>query len=654
MIATPADLDTRPLDNAKPLSFHPDFEYQIGTVTRPDWLELDIDGDTYQVYKGDAYAASVKRAQLYRDAEDNPAIKTQLRHACSQRTAASCILWINTFCVTYKQYAIDEKGHKLLVTDGVSVPFTTWPVQDWCVKEILNAIWNGHDLVVDKSRQMGVTWLISAVFMWAACNLEDQNFVVMSMIEELVDNPGDPFAIMWKMDHLIRQLPAWIRPEITRSHLKISMPKLGSSIFGRSTTGGKGRGGSPTAVLFDEAAQNITLRENWLAFGESTQCRIANSTPWGPGAYSELVRSPQIKTLIMPWWEHPEKGVGRELAYDDEEQSWYVTSPYYELACDRAGGRHTTAIKQELDMDHMASESLVIEQRTLARKKLTDARTPDWHAELRTPDKMSVDVICRQCRVADIQFVSTEEDGIPKGRWRLWTDLEEIAGVWRPPQKFTYVIGADISHGMGASNSALFVWNANLGEQVGEFVDPFVSPDQLAREAAKAGIWFGGGSGMAFQIWEANGAGGRYGDELVNTLRYGWFYHMKDERKTAKKRTRMHGWYSNRERKLNLFELIRTGLNRDSAIIHSEHALDDLGSYIIWKNGDIGPGELEDADGKARTPHGDLAIACAVGWYGVTQVPRYKPKAVVPPYGSVGWRRWKAGQDAKARRMLVT
>ena len=51
MIAAPAELDTRPLDNAKPLSFHPDFEYQIGTVTRPDWLELEIDGDTYQVVK---------------------------------------------------------------------------------------------------------------------------------------------------------------------------------------------------------------------------------------------------------------------------------------------------------------------------------------------------------------------------------------------------------------------------------------------------------------------------------------------------------------------------------------------------------------------------------------------------------------------------
>jgi hypothetical protein len=142
-----------------------------------------------------------------------------------------------------------DRGHE------AHYPFITWAVQDEFIGELQDAIDGGHDTLINKSRDMGASWLCLSVLHWYWQFRPPVSFLEVSRKEELVDKAGSMDSLFEKHRYLLRWQPAWLRPRrIDDKYMHLGNLDLGSAIEGESTNGDAGRGGRKTAVLLDEFA----------------------------------------------------------------------------------------------------------------------------------------------------------------------------------------------------------------------------------------------------------------------------------------------------------------------------------------------------------------------------------------------------------------
>ena len=607
-------------------------------------LTLVVDGETITVPVPKESEANRRWRLRIRDATaDNRTAQRSWLGLCAAG-AEGCILWLNAFAWTFRQKRTDHEGNERSITSGdTDVRFITWPVQDAAVRAMVHAIEHGEDIVVDKSRDMGASWLTISVFVWFWLFRDSVNFRVLSRVEELVDNPDDPDSLFWKIDFLIRNLPAWMRPPQRRTRLKLVNRANGNTIIGRSTTGAQGRAGRCTAAMFDEAALIAELKAIWQGFQQTTSCRMAVSSAFGPGFFSKLVRSPSVKVVRLAWWDHPEKGRGRYTRADPVTKRVEIRSPYYDKLEEKV--RDKRALAEEMGMDHSGAGLTFFDDADLARHTAMHARDPSYVGHLLYVGTKERDMAILRRRADCFEFAA--ESGV--GPWSIWCDLmEDDSGCWRPPQDRTYVIGCDISFGTGASNSTGYVLDLENEEQVGEFASAEYGPEEFARQMAAAGFWFGGVRGCAFIGWEANGAGGLFGRTLVRHLMYPWvFFNLKEDERTPK-RTRSYGWHSNPQRKKDVLGIFRGAIARDETIVRSLRTLDEAREYLFFDNGEVGPGELRQESPVAMAVHGDRVIGGAVAKYISAYASRCSPPEIRPPKGSAAWV--MAQMKAKKRR----
>lgn len=594
--------------------------------------------------KGAAANRAWRRELLMSAAEDEQRQRT-LKLLCSAHCADACLFWLNAFGWTFAQQRIEDDGRQHAITSGgVDVPFITWVCQDHVIRELIDAIETGRDVAVDKSRDMGMTWLIIAVFVWYWLFRPGTNFMAMSYVEDLVDNAGDPDTILWKVDYLVQSLPDWMVPALSRTHLRLVRQDGQATIIGKSTTGKKGRGGRKTAALFDEAGFMDALKQVWISAGQTTSCRIANSTAAGPGFFSKLVRDPRVQCIRLPWWDHPLKGRGRYEWKDPETGIVKIRSPWYDLQVAKAVDQ--LEIDQELDMDHSGAGFTFFDDRVIARHVQTNCSEPIYQGDLSFTGDFERDIALRRRQVEHFNFADAAG-----GPLSLWCDLEEDEhGNWRPPQHRTYVVGIDISHGRGRSNSVGSIKDLETEEQVGEWASGRVAPEEFARQMVALGYWLGGARGCAFMAWEANGPGGIFGDQVMK-LRYPWVYYLIDERRTAKQRTDVYGWHSNPQRKKDMLGLWRGALARNEYIPRSVRMLGEAAEYVFLDDGGVGPAELKEESGDAKATHGDRVIAGALSHYAGMYAHRCRPPERIALPGSPAFRRARRQErEAKGRR----
>lgn len=186
------------------------------------------------------------------------------------------------------------------------------------------------DLVIEKSREMGISWLVCG---WVAHQfLFADNFVagLISRVADKVDKAGDPDTLFYKIranlglldqvpPHL--RLPVWMRPkgftlEDHSSLRQITHPTKSNVIVGETTTETAGVGGRATVRINDEAARFDDFDQAWANQGGTSNHRIAISSAdlKSPGFKvladlgRECVRNPQREGptfLRLDWWYSP-------------------------------------------------------------------------------------------------------------------------------------------------------------------------------------------------------------------------------------------------------------------------------------------------------------------------------------------------------------
>ncbi len=594
-----------------------------------------------------------RRSELLR-ADADEGYRAFLTECCS----ASILFWLNFAGWTYRQKEVSSTGRESTVTVS-DAPFVTWPVQDELVALIDHKIATGGrdglggDLVIDKSRDMGASWICLAVFhhWWqfrAGCD-----FLELSRIEDLVDKRDDHKSLFWKHDYLIKMQPTWLLPGIDRRPMHLGNTTLGSTIDGQSTTPHSSRGDRRKAVLLDEFAAVQHGEAMLRASADVSPVRIFNSTPEGAGtAYTRLRFCGTIDVFVLPWWRHPEKGLNARQVEENGKVVW--TSPWREF---EKGRRDARDVAQNIDIDHTSAGRMVFDAQVLGATRAEVCRAPELLGELGAADGETgwrpleeADVKAGKLwPTARLRFRRCEK-GAGSTPWRLWFEPDPDTGRY-PDQDDYPIIAADVSRGMGASNSTITVRSSKTGRKLAAYANAGIAPHEFAVVLAAAGWWFGGCHGYGFLIWEANGPGQVIGRRIVN-FNYPWYYTQRDEDTQGRDGSDLLGWNSNRHRKQYAVELYRRDLALRHFLNYDVDAIAEAEAWIYFEDGSIGPGSLIEEPGGARENHGDRVIADMLSTIGVMEAPRVRPKIVeASPFSLTGrkavQRREKRREDRK-------
>lgn len=181
------------------------------------------------------------------------------------------------------------------------MPFELYPYQEWCIQEWYKCIENQEDFGIEKSRDMGVSWMLILLFQYCWLFRPGWNFHVGSRRENEVDTAVlDPSTLFGKFRYNLSRLPRWMRPEHRDKKLSIVNELNGNLLTGESANPSFGRGARQRAILLDELAFWECADAAYGGCSATTNCRIINSTPYGESNRFAVEMNKEGNELLMP------------------------------------------------------------------------------------------------------------------------------------------------------------------------------------------------------------------------------------------------------------------------------------------------------------------------------------------------------------------
>lgn len=587
------------------------------------------------------------RANLLRKAENDPILQADLMAASKE----SQLFWINTFAWTYHQFDVDPDTGRRIQAIYPHSPFITWEVQDGLFYEFDRCLELGEDILIDKARDMGASWMCVDYIHHKWLFRSDSQMLEMSRIEDYVDKPGNMKALFQKHDYINRWLPGWMVPEgclpggKNRTKMHLMNPLNGSCIDGESTTEMAASGDRRVITLLDEFAKVKNGSDMRSATRDASFMRIINSTPFGPGTeYAKWKKSGQIKVYVLPYWSHPQKGAGRYLK-QDELGKWEIRSPWFD---EEEKVRSKKEIAREILREDAESGDQFFTSVNIDKHRAIYGKQPIYTMNINLKKDLTDSVVERAIKTKDVSIVNCHNKR--KGPLKVWTRL--ILG--RPDQSKTYVFGMDISKGQGASNSVISVKCKETGEKIAEWVDANVPPYEMAYIAVALALWVGGANPhrLPFFKWENNGPGWDFGRKVVKVLHYPYYYRKVPIGKVTDKKTQSYGWHNSVNDKIQLLSIYDAVLAKGGYINHSVEALEELTYYIWFDSGAVGPSDLVEESESAKKTHGDRVMADALT-LDDSEMPNARPVQATTSYEECFANRYNKYVKAKKAKFPI-
>ena len=626
----------------------------------------------------DLKANKLKRYELRKDAQYSKSLQKALLKACAEDT----LFFINMFCSVVEPRNAEA--------DRIQ-PFITWETQDPFINQIDECLIAGsahsdpEELWVEKSRGEGFTWCVLCALLKSWVTSPFFLVGMTSKDEDSVANMKDPDSLMWKLAWQVRMLPKWMVGNegtdwemITKGNVLTNW-RNNSSFSGFAATGHAGSGGRKTVWFLDELSKFPRPQDADVLTSTAyvTNIRIVGSTYFGKsGAFYEGMNddSSLKRKFVFDWRSNPErrKGLyhvvdGKAIVYDPEHNplpEGYLEkipdihkrlrakgfqiegtdrSPWYNSQCLRPKAT-PQSIAQELDRNPSGAEVAFMDPETL--KILMDpergtVQNPKYRGRLSyNPDTF------------EPRFMEHAD-----GELLVWCDLEldGDGNLW-PKRDRDYTIGADISNGVGASNSSSFILDKQTGEQAADYTTPWRRQGDFCRDNIALAKWFRGRSGGgAYLGWENNGPGAQFSESIVH---HGYGNVLRTEKKGSwgGQKTEMLGWHSSTADKSSLLGGVNGGGLLEAVVtrvvkIRSQACLKEMGEYVF-----VG-GRLVHRKSRATTneaekneAHGDRVIGAGVAvhmWFDRPQPKEEEPPPAEPEYGS---REWRDAQRLRERR----
>lgn len=578
------------------------------------------------------------REQLLMEADRDPTLQADLLAAARE----SGLWWTNTFAWTYWQFEIDPETGKSKPAHITHQPFITWECQEEAWNAFEHAFFNGEDVLVKKSRDMGASWLCTIFIHHKFLFRNETQIREMSRTEDYVDGPTSK-SLFWKHDYLNTWVPGWMRPpgvlqkgSKNRTKLRIHNELNGSTIAGESTTKHAMSGDRCQVLLLDEFAKVENGEEIRTATADVTPCRIVNSTPAGPGTeYSRWKNSGQIRVVPLMFYDHPQKGRGRFVIKDPVTKRFHISSPWLEIEKKR---RTKKEVAQEILAEDLEAGATFFDVGELDKHIAVFCREPVTVFNISLKAQLSNADIPDVLRRRDTRWYTCQPN--VDGCLSVWVDLIE----GRPDQSKTYIFGIDTSTGRGASESVATIKCRETGEKIAQWVSRTHRPDQFARVLVALALWCGGSNPkpLPFLKWEKNGPGLDLGKILVHEFKYPYFYRTEQVGTIGEKQTDKYGWHSSRDTKELLLRAYERAMFQGKFINHDKRSVEQAKLYVYYPTGGVGPAELQDKKTAEMLLHGDRVIADALT---VESKELWKPKDIKPQakQKSWGWRyeQWK-------------
>lgn len=214
--------------------------------------------------------------------------------------------FISDWVCTYDPRHVEVGGEAL-------TPFILFDKQAECVKWLVER-WHGReDGVVEKSRDMGVSWICVAVALWMWLFHPGVVVGFGSRKEEYVDKIGDPKSLFWKIRTAIQYLPREFVPigYDEKKHapgMRIINPENNAVIVGEAGSN-IGRGNRTSIYFKDESAFYEQPEQIEAALSQTSNCKIDVSTPNGVGnPFYRKRHSGRIRVFVFDWKDDPRKG----------------------------------------------------------------------------------------------------------------------------------------------------------------------------------------------------------------------------------------------------------------------------------------------------------------------------------------------------------
>jgi hypothetical protein len=577
------------------------------------------------------------RKSLVLQADNNPPLAEQLWLACQR----DILFFFNSFLFCYEPRSKRE------------LPFNTWKFQDKAILKIRDAI-NGkpqHDVLVEKSRDMGASWICLGTFLHEWLFAPGASFLLGSRKEEYVDKPDDHKSLFWKIDFMIDRLPSWLTPKYKRTSMHLHNIDNGCSIDGESTNDNFARGDRRTAILLDEFAAVENGYQILSSTQATTNCRIFNSTPQGTANafYSQRLKMSEMNPeniLTLHWKLHPLKNPGlydsdkdRKIRVIDKghtfpsDYKFYrdgrLRSPAYDYEWERSP--HPQLMAQEWDIDYLASDRQFFQQDVIERLIRENCRPPLMQGKLEY-DKETYEV--------------TGFAPEPKGKMRLWRFPNAFNQMARDRD---YAIGVDVGLGVKATPSTIVVGDKKTSEKLLEFVCNETGPEALADLCCAVGRWFGGTTGEAFVVWERPGYGSAFRQRMLE-LGYTNLFIESRKDTVMETSTERYGWNPSDANKKLAMQGYKVALYSGNFINRSERGMKETLQYVFTTRGTVEHSASMMTDDKASKGklHGDIVTAdylCCLGMGELQEYTKEQEIQQAPPNSIAGrYAEWQREQ----------
>lgn len=578
------------------------------------------------------------------DPEENVAFRIALLEACEADPVLAAgvieickrdiVFYVNVCIWQYNPLKLGHEVGPFILWEHQKAAFLDGPdIADgpgllWCYE-------HSKDLVLEKSREEGATWILLIMQDWF-CRFHDrQKWLDISRSADAVDAPGDSDSLFWKLDFIQEHLPPWLGGVRNRGEQRKSMfidyPVSRSIVTGQASTGSAGVSGRASGIIIDEFPRIKEDREVRQGTASTGRCRFFCGTHLG--THTEFYRlTKEILKRVIHWTQHPEKNKGL-YSYDTKDKKlrfWEyvpgdgfkelagpkylyasdfdfdmtgrptggpypgIRSPWYDEQAKKIGT--TRGVAMELDIDPEQSVSTPFDPLAIARLRSL-CRPPDWEGDLKF----------------DSRGQSAELLKVDGGPVKLWCKL--IDG--KPPRA-RYTAGADVSGGTGASPSCLSLANGATGQKVFEYVNAHMPPDVFGIFAAAVCRLFCDKEGEGARIvWEHAGPGVSFAKGLIECGYRNLAKTAPDNRvgRFGKIIAASLGWNPTKESKNLMLKDYKLGLENGEFLNLSEHALKQCMGFRYGSAGEmIHSSDDTDNPEAARENHGDIVIADGLCW----------------------------------------
>lgn len=291
-----------------------DAKVKIGVVARKRKAragELLRDPDLKYIPDWDANLEH--RIRVRQMAEGNPEFQELQRILCK----SSILYYCNTFCWTFDP-RLNPSPH---------IPFVTFPSQDDLLTWMLWILAIKDDGLVEKSRDMGATWLLAVKDSYLCNFFPGVVGYKSSLREEDVDNKTED-SLLGKFRYIQRNLPPWLQNGWNEGGdgdvlMKCTIPRTRSILRGQKTESTGGRQGRAMYVDADEFAHITDGAAALEAFSSLASSRFFVSTPKGKGnEFARMAEDPRVKKKTMHWTLHPLKN--QEWAQKERAKPMYT------------------------------------------------------------------------------------------------------------------------------------------------------------------------------------------------------------------------------------------------------------------------------------------------------------------------------------------